>query len=441
MIRWLACMTGVGLLVGMTGCQEAKPLSTMPSVETASALAAGAPAENAARAAEPAGRGAGFDWPNFLGPRRDGISAETGWSTKWPPKGPPELWRAHVGIGYSSLSAVGDRVFTMGHTQGEETVFCLNAQTGKTEWKHTYFCELVNNLHAGGPAATPTVDGDRVYTLSRGGHLFCFETATGKIVWQGNLRDELSLSIPEWGFTSSAVIHGDRVLFQAGAVIALNKATGKTIWKSDARRPAYGSPVVFKWQGQERIASLDTDGLVVLDAANGKTLAEQPWQTSYSTNSSTPIVAEDKLFISTGYGRGGALFRLTATSLEPLWENKNMANHFNNSVLWEGHLYGIDGNSHAASQCTLRCVEFATGELKWKQRGFGVGSLILADGKLIVLSDAGELALVAADPEKFELLARARVLDDECWTAPILARGRIYCRNTPGEVVCLSVAP
>lgn len=381
----------------------------------------------------------GEDWPCWRGPRGDGISRETNWSYRWSDAPPKTLWKAQVGTGFSSFSVAQGRLFTMGHSQGKDTVFCLDALTGRERWSHTYPCELVDNLHEGGPACTPTVDADRVYTVSKEGHLFCFSAADGAIRWQLELQPLLDVTMPEWGFSCSPLVVGELLILEAGRTVALDKLTGKEIWRTERFAPGYGSPALWKLGARQLIATLNNECLLVTDLKTGKVLDKASWTTSFKTSSITPIVSGDTVFISTGYNRGCALWTLNGETLEQEYENKSMSNHMNNCVLWKGHLYGFDGNSHNARQVRVACIEYSTGKSKWRERGLGCGSLLLAGNKLLLLSDEGELVVAQPSPDQFEPLARVQILSGKCWTVPVLSHGLIYCRNAAGDVACVDV--
>lgn len=378
-------------------------------------------------------------WPNWLGPERNGISRESSWSANWPASGPPVAWRAEIGTGFSAVSVDQGRVYTMGYRGGEDVVYCFDTANGNKYWEHSYPCELVDNLHEGGPGATPTVVGDVVYTLSREGHLHCLSADDGGVKWLREFKREIGAIQPDWGFTSSPYLLGNLLLVDVGCVVAVDRTSGEIIWKSAQHRAGYGTVVDFENAGRRLVAVFNNDGLFVLGANDGREVASYPLESQFATTSTTPIVSGDTLFVSIGYGGGGTLLKLSGNQLDRVYANNDMGNHFNNCVLFEGHLYGFDGNSHVPSQVRLVCMEHATGEVKWHQRGFGCGSLMIANGKLIVLSDTGTLSIAKATPVAFEVLAQAEVLDGRCWTMPVLAGGRIYCRNATGNLVCLDV--
>ena len=389
------------------------------------------------------------DWVGWRGPNRDGVSTESGWRSDWSSRPPEVTWKAEVGVGFSAVSVSDGRLYTMGRSAvgeggkkdgGKDTVYCFDAADGSKVWTYSYSCKLVDNLHDGGPAATPTVDDGKVYTLSKEGHLFCFEKSKGKIEWQKELAKALGVKMPGWGFSSSPLVHGELLILDAGPLVAFDRKTGDLRWKTRPYVCGYGSPVPFEVDGAPQVAHLNNDGLLVCRLPSGETADLLPWKTSFATNGSTPVIAGGSIFISTGYKRGCSLVEFANGKLRGVYENKNMNNHINSCVLRDGHLYGIDGNSNDPRRTIeLVCLEAKTGTVKWKKNGFGCGSLMAADGKLIVLSDSGELAIVEARPDAYHELARHKVLDGRCWTVPVLANGRIYCRNSRGRLVCVDV--
>lgn len=387
------------------------------------------------QAAEPA------SWPNWMGPLRDGISRETGWNAEWPADGLPVAWSRQIGTGFSSVSIADGRLFTMGHIDGEEFVWCLDAKTGKEIWSQKYPSELNDNLHEGGPAATPTIDGDRVYTLGKEGQLFCFQASTGAIRWKKELKEELDVPTPEWGFSSSAVIVGDQLLLEAGRVVSFDKHTGVRQWQTSKHLAGYGSAAVFEYPaGTKLVATLDCEGLRVVTLKTGEELAFQPWDSPFRTNATTPIVVGNRIFISSAYNVGCGLFEFTGTSLKQVYVNREMRNHFNNSILLDGHVYGFDGNSNLGRVVQLTCMDLQTGKVAWKKAGMGCGSLMIADGKLLILSESGTLIVAKATPKGFEEISRSAFLEGRCWTAPVLLDKHIYGRNARGHLVCVKLA-
>lgn len=397
-------------------------------------LASALPLAAALAAAAPAGAA---DWPAWRGPDHNGISRETKWISAWPAGGPKVLWRAKVGTGYSSFAVAGGRAYTMGNTHNKDTVFCFDAATGRTLWSHTYGCPLDAKYHDGGTNATPTVDGGSVYTLSKRGHVFCLDAATGKVRWSRTLTTKP----PTWGYAGSARVFGETIILNCGSAgLALDKATGKDRWQSGTGRSGYSTAMPLTWRNQPCMALFLEKTVAVVQAADGKKLWEAPWRTRYDVNAADPIFLGQQMFISSGYNRGCAMFDLSAGSSEPVWQGRQMRNHFNSCVLIDGHLYGVD-------EKTLKCLKWKTGETVWSKEGLGKGALMAAAGKLIIMADnrgstRGMLKIAQASPAGYKELASAKVLSgrSRCWTTPILSGGRIYCRETRGDVACVDVS-
>ena len=379
----------------------------------------------------------GDDWPEWRGPQQNGVSRETGWMFQWPDDGPKVAWKANVGLGYSGFVVGDGRAYTAGHADGKDTVFCFAAGTGKEIWKQSYDSELGDKYFQGGTTGTPMIDGDKVYWLSRWGDLFSFEAATGKIVWQKNVQKETGVKIPDWGFSGSPRVHKNILVLNVGdAGLGVEKSSGKIIWKSANKNAGYSTPLPLAAAEPLMILG-NADHYLAINPETGQEAWRVRWVTQYGVNASDPIIHEQKMFLSTGYGKGAALFDLKETPPKELWKNKVLRTQLNSGVLFEGHVYGVDGDT--TDKARLKCVEFATGKELWSEPNIGSGGLILADGKLIVLTAQGELMVLPAIPDAFQPTARAQLLGGTSWTAPVLANGRIYCRNSRGDVVCVDV--
>jgi outer membrane protein assembly factor BamB len=381
-----------------------------------------------------------LDWPNYRGPNYDGISEET-----IPANLPAELpvkWRAQVGIGFCTVSVVGDRVLTMGNRTVEgvetDTVWCLSAETGELLWQHSYPCALDPRYYEGGPGATPTVEGEAVYTLSKKGHALRLELATGRVAWGRDLVADHAVELPEWSFAGSPFVDGDRLLLNVGrGGIALDKETGETIWLSSTETSGYATVVPYEAGAPEASRLLfSAKGLVAFDPATGKAASDLPWRTSRDVNAADPIVIGKRILVSSA--SGAALIEPRSGGGEPelVWEQKDMRWYFNPGVLLDGHLYSLHGTTHRPTE--LMCVEAETGRIVWREPGFGSGGLMAAGGT-VVLFDLGVLTLFDADPSGYRPRLRQKLLEGTCWTAPVLANGRIYCRNALGELVCVGV--
>lgn len=373
------------------------------------------------------------DWPIWRGPTYDGISTEKDWKLSGEPK---TVWEAEVGLGFASFVVGDGRVLTSGHADEKDTVWCLDAVTGKVIWKHEYPADLGDKYYEGGTSNTPTMDGDKVYHLSRWGDLFCFEVATGKVVWEKNVQKETEANIPDWGFAGAPLVQGGLLVLNVGkAGLGVDKVSGKIVWRSDTDSAGYSTPYPITRNGKKLAIIGSGDAYNAIQVEDGTPVWSYRWATRYGVNASDPILSGDSLFISTGYNKGCTLLKLTDSQPEKVWESKVLKNQFNSSVLLDGYLYGIDGDQN--SRCSLKCVKLADGKVAWEEKSIGFGSLMAADGRLIILTEKGELVVAKANAEKFDEISRAQVLSGRCWSAPVLSNGRVYVRNAPGHVLCL----
>ncbi len=381
------------------------------------------------------------DWPMFRGPDLNGISPETGWSSTWPTEGPKVAWRAKLGIGFSTVVVSGGKLITTGHdgrAKGQDALWCLDATTGQELWKHSYAAPLGNKYFEGGTTGTPTIDGDRVFHLSRQGEFFCLELATGKVIYQKQLVTELGVEVPEWGFASSPLVEGKLIILNVGSHgTGLDKTTGKVVWQSGKSSAAYATAIPFDLDGTRCVAILTHRECAAVEVAAGKVRWRTKFVTGYDTSASAPVAHGGTLLLS---GESAPAVKLNLRDGSPVagWKT-DTAVQFNAGVVLGGHYYAFHGIGGKPGG-ELRCLDWQTGATKWAQGGLGVGSLMAADGKLIVLSETGELLVVAASPKGFEARARAQVLGKKCWTVPVLAHARLYVRNVPGELLALDVS-
>jgi outer membrane protein assembly factor BamB len=371
------------------------------------------------------------DWPQFRGPNRDGISRETGLLKSWPAGGPRVLWKAPLGEGYSHLAVSKGRLFTLYGGESNDFAAAYDAATGRQLWRVVLGRKFTNG-QGNGPRSTPTVDGDTVYVLTATGRLAALNAADGKKVWEHDLRAEFDAEPPTWGISTSPLIEGNLLLVDVGgsrgrSLVAFDKKTGKTVWTAQSELAGYSAPIAITVGGVRQVIFFTGRALLSVSPRDGRLFWRIPWQTDWDVNAATPIfVPPDKLYVSSGYNTGAALFRIKAAAgrvgAEEVWRSRRMKNQFSSSVLHNGHIYGFDNS-------VLKCIVAATGEEKWKESGFGHGSLILADGHLIVLSERGKLFLVEATPAGYREKGSGQVLSGKCWTAPALADGRLYLRN------------
>lgn len=378
------------------------------------------------------------DWPQWRGPNRNGVSSESEWISEWPADGPKVAWKAEVGLGFSSVVIADRRLFTLGHADEQDTVYGLEATTGKVLWKHSYPAELGDKFFEGGTTGTPTVAGDRVYVLSRWGDMLCLGATDGKVQWSKNVQQETESRPPDWGFAGAPLVQGDRVYLNVGeAGLALNAKDGSIAWSSGKKEAGYSTPLLHR-ESDEGLAIFSSgEGYTATRLRDGQRVWSVRWLTQYGVNAADPIVHNGHLFVSSGYGKGSGLFKLGGAEPESLWKSKVLATQMNAAVLHEGHLYGTAGDT--TTKAALKCVEFTTGQEKWSHPNFGSGGVMLAGGRLIALGGTGELMTAPAKPDGFKPTATAQVLGGKTWTAPVLANGLIYCRNVRGDLVALDV--
>jgi outer membrane protein assembly factor BamB len=345
------------------------------------------------------------------------------------------MWKASIGTGFSSISIADGRVCSMGNTDGTDHLACLDEQTGEELWRHSYPCALDDNLFEGGPTSTPTIDGDSVYTFGRRGELFCLDVTNGDVRWSVNVREDADAPMPTWGFGSSVLVQGDIVVLNAGgAGLALNKSTGEIVWSSGNHEAAYASPVNFS---PGVVLFLSGRELTAVKVRSGEPVWSYRWLTRLGVNAADPIVAGDRVFLSSGYGKGAALLDVGSETPEEVWRSRDLKTQFSTAILHDGYLYGIDGDTTDVAR--LRCLELETGDVQWTHEEVGSGSVLLAADRLLVLTDEGDLLVAPVSPDQFTPVATAHVLDGKCWTSPALANGRLYCRNAAGDLLCLEV--
>ena len=373
----------------------------------------------------------GADWPNWRGPKYDGISTE-----KLPndlPKSLPVAWSTEVGTGFCTVSVQGERVVTMGNIQEKDTIWCLNATNGRVLWKHVYDCPLDPLYYEGGPGSTPTIFNGVVYSLSKKGHVFCLDLQTGKVVWERDLVKDHDFKLPEWNFAGSPFIYQDSIILSVGRqAVALSLKDGVTQWMPSKETAGYATMVPFK--GDEHLY-LSAKSLMGISLKNGASEWAYPWKTSRDVNAADPVsLGNNRLIVSSSIGT--SLLDLSSGKPIEQWKQRNLRWYFNPGVVIGKHIYSIHGTTHRPTE--LVCTELKTGKTVWSEEGYGSGGLVAAGNDVIVF-DKGTLTIFEASPEEFKLRLRQTVMKGKCWTSPVLADQRIYCRNATGTLICLSL--
>jgi outer membrane protein assembly factor BamB len=382
------------------------------------------------------------DWPNWRGPSHNGVSLEKGWRTDWSANPPKQLWTAKLGYGFSSVAVSGGKVYTMGNNGKQDTVFCLEADTGKEVWKQSRQCTTKENYP--GSRSTPTVDGKMLYTLGMDGQAFCFEAATSKVVWNKDYYTDLKPVVPLHKFACSPIVDGELILLNMGSEgLAVEKKTGNVVWKS-VGEGSYTSVVPFTQGGKHYAALFAGTQLIVLDPATGNKIASAAWKTKNNESAPDPVIYGGKIFITSGPEGSCGLFELAGDKLNKVWENKNLSSYFASPVIVGDYVWGFNKNKNWEGwKSDLVCLSLKDGSLQWTQKDVQSGGIMVADGKLLILTYNGDLILAEASSAAYKEIGRTKALPDkpkETFTAgPVLCDGRIYVRSDNGTLICLDV--
>jgi outer membrane protein assembly factor BamB len=375
------------------------------------------------------------DWPQILGPNRNGIYSGPDIVSSFPRTGPPPLWKRDVGAGFAGPAVAGERLILFHRVKGRETVEAMAAGTGKTIWTFDYPTSYRDDFGFDeGPRAVPVIAAGRVFTHGADGMLHGIDLATGTMLWSVDTRKVYDAPKGYFGVASAPVVDGPRVLVNVGGtkggIVAFDAASGKPIWTATSDEPSYSAPIVADIGGQHTGVFFTRTGLVAVDPGSGKVLYQHRWRArmAASVNAATPIVSGTRIFLSSSYGTGAVLLQVANNSVTPIWSgDESMSNHYSTSVLKDGYLYGFDGRQEFGQ--ALRCVELATGKVMWNVDGFGAGTLIIAGDTLVITRESGELALAPVSPKAFRFNARAQVTKGVVRAYPALANGRYYVRN------------
>jgi outer membrane protein assembly factor BamB len=381
------------------------------------------------------------DWPHFLGLDRNGISAETGLLAHWPNDGPPRVWQKSIGAGFSGPVVAAGRLVLFHRLGDKEVVACLNAATGEEKWQFAYPTQYRDDFGMDeGPRSTPLVAGNRVYTLGAEGLLHCLELDTGKKIWARSLNRDYQVPKGFFGVATSPILEGNLLLLNIGGkdagIVALDKDSGKEVWKATNHEASYSSPVAATFHGKRRVVFFTREGIVLLDPMSGTVQYSKHWRARIqaSVNAASPVISDDLVFISACYGTGAILLRVGPERIDEVWKSDDaMSNHYNTCVVSDGFLYGFDGRQEEGAK--LRCIELKTGKVRWTSDHRGCGSMILAEGHLIIVDEHGQLVLVEARPDSYQEKARAQVLTAPCRSPIALANGLLYARDTK-KLVC-----
>ncbi len=386
--------------------------------------------EPAALPLAPAAMETGADWPGFRGPARDGVIRGVRIETDWSVSPPVELWRRPIGPGLSSFAVHGDLLYTQEQRGDDEVVACYNATTGEPVWTHRDAVRFWESHAGAGPRATPALSDGRIYTFGATGILNALDAADGTVVWSRNAASDTDAKVPHWGFTSSPLVVDDVVIVDAGALVAYDLATGDPRWFGPARNASYSSPHLLTIDGVAQILLLNGAGAISVTSADGALLWEHPWPGSGIMQPA--LTADGDVLISALSASAGIGTRRIAVThgpggwtTEERWTSNRLKPYFNDFVVHDGHAFGFDGR-------ILACIDLADGKRKWKGGRYGYGQLLLLPDQdlLLVVSEQGELALVAAAPDRFTELARFPAIEGKTWNHPVLVGDLLLVRNS-----------
>ncbi|HEV8542233.1 MAG TPA: PQQ-binding-like beta-propeller repeat protein [Verrucomicrobiae bacterium] len=415
---------------------------------------------------------AGFDWPQWQGPDRNAVSKETGLLKEWPKEGPPLVWKIKgLGGGYGGPSIAGGRIYGMSNRNGDEFVWSLSETDGKEVWAARLGPALTEGMPQGkeGAGCSPTVDGDRLYVLGQSGDLACLQAKDGSVIWRRGLAGDFGGVIPTWRYNESPLVDGDKVVCTPGGkeatLVALNKLTGETIWKTKVPDPtggnsegpdggrrgggrpgfrdsgaAYASAIAIDFEGQRQYVQLTAKSLVGVASSDGKLLWRYDRPASKAgINCSTPLYHDGMVFAASAYGTGGGLVKLSkdgngGIKANEVWFSKNMENHHGGVLVIDGALYGSNGGNGGGY---LACLDFKTGDVLWNERDpdkrrATKGSVAFADDRIYYRTEQGAMLLI--EPSTREYLERGRFEQPDrtkqpAWTHPVLANGKLFIRD------------
>jgi outer membrane protein assembly factor BamB len=408
--------------------QAAQPAASVTTTAPSPSPSASASPSPGPAPAEPAKN----YWTNFRGPRRDGKYEEANISTNWPASGLPVVWKQPVGVGHASFVVADGKAYTIEQRRSQEVVAAYDMNNGRELWTQKWNAEYADST-GDGPRATPTWDAGRIYALGATGELRVLDANSGAVIWGKNILSDNQAKNLQWAMAASPLIVDDKVIVLPGgtsgkSVVAYNKNNGAPVWRVLNDTQAYVSPMLVELAGRRQVVVVSASRVVGLAPENGALLWEYPWDTDMGINVSQPVMVDrNRFFISSGYGKGAALVEVKGSgnsfTASTIWENTNMKNKFNSSVLYNGYVYGLD-------EGILVCLDVNTGERKWKNGRYGYGQIILAGSHLIVTSDQGDVALVKATPDAYTEVTRFTAVKGQTWNYPAIAGGRLLVRNS-----------
>jgi outer membrane protein assembly factor BamB len=390
------------------------------------------------------------DWPQFLGPTRDGVYAEADLAAVWPKEGPPVVWQKDVGQGFSGPAVAGRQLILFHRLDDQEVVACLDTRTGQPKWSRAYPTAYRDDFGFDeGPRATPCIAGGRVYTYGAEGMLSCLNLADGSMLWHVNTKNDFHAHKGFFGAACSPLVEGNAVLLNIGGeggagLVAFDKETGRVVWKCSDDDASYSSPIAATIQQRRYALFFTRAGLVAVNPADGAVQFHYPWRSrmNASVNAATPLIVDDSIFLSACYGTGAILLRVRGNAVEKVWSGDDiLSNHYATSVCHAGFLYGINGRADPgfSPAPSLRCVELKTGKIRWQDDSVGPATVLLAGDQLLILTEGGELIRAPATPASFKPGDRVQIMPNGVRAYPALAGGFLFARSKD-KLYCVNLS-
>lgn len=376
------------------------------------------------------------DWPNILGPQRNGIAAEEKLVGKWPADGPRSVWEAKVGSGFAGV-AVADGIAVLFHRLGDDdTLSTYDAASGKPLWSKGFPTDFQPQIgDDNGPRAVPTIHKGRIYAFAGAGGLYCANLKTGDVLWQRQTHKEFRAPAGYFGAGSAPLVEGKVVIVNVGGdkdgagIVAFDLDTGETVWKATSEQASYSSPLVAIVDGKRVVLCITRLNLVALDPATGNELARTPFgQRGPTVNGAMPVVTGNRVLLTASYGIGAELVNLGRNKLDVVWQDEVLSSQYTTPIIHEGAVFGIDGRQDGGP-VSLKCFDLETRKIHWSKPGLAYATLIAADGKLLVMQTNGTLRLAELNKSAYRELGTAELLRGTTRALPALANGRLYVRN------------
>ena len=385
------------------------------------------------------------DWPQILGPHRNGIASEETLADAWPKPGPRTVWDVPVGKGFAGVVVSGKRVILFHRMGDEDTFSSFDADTGEALWSTGFATDFEPAIvDDDGPRAVPTIDQDRIYGLAAAGGLFCVDLQQGNLRWQRQIQKEFRAPAGYFGSGTSPLVEGNLVIVNVGGdkdragIVAFHRDTGETVWKASNELASYSSPVAATLDGKRILLCLTRFHLVSIDPATGKEMARLPFgQRGPTVNAAIPVIVDHRVLLTASYGIGSELHQISPAEFKPIWKDDLLSSQYTTPIVYGGKIFGIDGRQDGGP-IALKCFDTESRQIHWTKSGLAYATLIAADEKLIVVQTAGVVRLVTMIESGYHELAMAKVMSGTTRALPALAHGRLYIRNER-QLKCLAL--